>query len=149
MGDRIDELVDEAAAGWQDCPSCGQRPRYRGIRPVISWDVEADGPTCADPWHGLHPDAALTELATIAREAEARAKRFEDKYEWDETTIAALHDSEETLVADWRIADAMPKQQQWEVGPVTCVQHDWRLVASGTAGNRYTCVNCGATRTEV
>ena len=94
-------------------------------------------------------EAALTELATIAREAEARAKRFEDKYEWDETTIAALHDSEETLVADWRIADAMPKQQQWEVGPVTCVQHDWRLVASGTAGNRYTCVNCGATRTEV
>ena len=74
MTDRIEELDAEIAAGWQDCPSCGQRPRYRGIRPVISWDVEADGPTCADPWHALHPEAALTELATIARDANARAE---------------------------------------------------------------------------
>ena len=70
MPDRVDELVVEVAAGWQDCPSCGQRPRYRGIRPVISWDVEADGPMCADLWHALHPDAALDDLAAIAQEAE-------------------------------------------------------------------------------
>ena len=71
MPDRVEELANEIAAGWQDCPFCGQRPRYRGIRPTISWDVEADGPTCDAPWHALHPDAALTELATIARERDA------------------------------------------------------------------------------
>jgi len=76
VSDRIDELVDEIGAGWQDCPFCGQRPRYRGIRPVISWDVESDGPTCDAPWHALRPGEALTELATIARDNAAEADKW-------------------------------------------------------------------------
>ena len=108
MSDRIDELVDEIGAGWQDCPFCGQRPRYRVIRPVISWDVESDGPKCDALWHTLRPGDALNELATIAREAEARALKAEAMCEW--LAEHWLHDSdpyEVCLHNDITVADIL------------------------------------------